>query len=153
MRAVDVRVGHDDDLAVTEFGGVEIVFADAGAEGGDHAPDFLVAQHFVVAGFFDVEDFSAQGEDCLILAIAAALGSLPPADFTLDQEQLAPLRIALLAIRELAGQAAGVERAFAPGQIASLAGSLHAHGKRRLPSRRSCASRTGSYRRTRPVFR
>ena len=58
VRAVHVGVGHDDDLAVAQLGGVEIVLADAGADGRDHGADFFVAQHLVVAGLLDVEDFA-----------------------------------------------------------------------------------------------
>ena len=35
MGAVDVGVGHDDDAVVAQFVDVEVVGADAGAEGGD----------------------------------------------------------------------------------------------------------------------
>jgi len=52
--AVDVGVGHQDDLAVAHFGRIEVVLRNARAEGGDHAADFFVRQHFVVAGFFHV---------------------------------------------------------------------------------------------------
>ena len=39
MRAVDVGVGHDDDLVVAQLGEVELVMADAGAERGDERAD------------------------------------------------------------------------------------------------------------------
>ena len=42
--------------------------------------------------------------------------------FALDQKQLAAVRISLLAIGQLARQPAGIERAFAPRQIARFAG-------------------------------
>jgi hypothetical protein len=70
VRAVHVGIGHDDDLAVAQLGGVEIVFADARADGGDQAPNFLMAEHFVVARFFDVEDFTFEGQDGLEPAVA-----------------------------------------------------------------------------------
>jgi hypothetical protein len=103
VRAVHVGVGHDDDLAVAELGGVEIVLADAGAERRDHGADFLVAQHLVVARFFDVEDFALQRQNGLEAAVAALLGGAA-GRFALDQEQLAALRILLLAIGQLAGR-------------------------------------------------
>jgi hypothetical protein len=41
VRAVDVRVGHDDDAVVAQLFDVEIVLADAGAERGDQRDDLL----------------------------------------------------------------------------------------------------------------
>jgi hypothetical protein len=41
MRAVDVGVGHDDDLVVARLVGVEILRADAGAERRDQRADLL----------------------------------------------------------------------------------------------------------------
>ena len=58
VRAVDVRVGHQNDFVIAELAGVEIVLADAGAERGDDGANFLVAEHLVVASLFDVEDFA-----------------------------------------------------------------------------------------------
>ena len=74
VRAVDVGVGHQDELAVAQLGGVEVVLADAAAERCDHGADFFVAEHLVVAGLFDVEDLALQREDRLELAVAALLG-------------------------------------------------------------------------------
>ena len=41
MRAVDVGVGHDDDLVVAQLADVELVLADAGAEREDQRADLL----------------------------------------------------------------------------------------------------------------
>ena len=127
VRAVDVGVGHEDDFAVADLGGVEVVFADAAAERGDHGADFLVAEHLVVAGFFDVEDFALEGQDGLEAAIAALLGGAAGA-FALDQVEFAAVGIALRAVGELAGQAAAIESALAAGEVARLAGGLAGAG-------------------------
>ena len=74
MRAVHVGIGHDDDAMVAQFGGVEVVFADAGAERGDQGADFRRAEHFVEAGFFDVEDFAFERQDGLEFAVAPLFG-------------------------------------------------------------------------------
>ena len=95
----------------------------------DHGADFLVPQHLVVAGLFDVQDLAAQRQDRLVAPVAAAFGGAA-GRFALDQEQFAAFRIALLAVGQLAGQAAGIERAFAPGQVAGLAGRFA--GARRI---------------------
>ena len=47
--------------------------------------------------------------------------AVPPADLALDEVELAAVRVALGAVGQLARQAAAVERAFAPGQVAGLA--------------------------------
>ena len=78
------------------------------------------AQHLVVAGFFDVEDFALQRKNGLIAAVAAGFGGAA-GRFTLHQEQFATVRIALLAIGKFARQAAGIESAFTARQIAGFA--------------------------------
>ena len=126
--AVHVRVGHQNDFVIAELGGVEIVFADAGAERGDDGANFLVAEHLVVTRFFDVEDFAFERQDRLIAAVAPALGRAA-GRFALDDEEFAARRIALLAIGELARQAAGIERGLAASELASFARRLAGAGR------------------------
>ncbi len=76
--AVDVGVGHDDDFVVAAFGEVDF-FADADADGLNHAADFLVGEDFIFARFVGVDDFAAEGKDGLVFAEAATL-ALPPAE-------------------------------------------------------------------------
>ena len=111
VRAVDVGVGHDHDLAVAALGQVGL-FADARADGRDHAADFFVGQHFVFARLVGVDDLAAQRQDGLILAQPAAFGAAA-GRITLDQVQLALVDVAAGAVAQLAGQAAAGERAFA----------------------------------------
>ena len=82
-----------------------------------------MAQHLVVARFFDVENLALQRQDRLEAAVAALLGGAA-GRFTLDQVKLAALRIAFAAVGQLARQTAAIQRAFAPSQVASLAGSF-----------------------------
>ncbi len=72
--AVDVGVGHDDDLVVAHLVGVEVVAADAGAQRRDQGADLLGAQHLVEAGALDVQDLAAQRQHGLVLAVAGLLG-------------------------------------------------------------------------------
>ena len=74
MRAVDVGVGHDDDLVIAQFAQIELV-ADAGTECGDQRADLLARQHLVDAGAFHVEDLAAQGEHGLEGPVARLLGA------------------------------------------------------------------------------
>ena len=120
VRAVHVGIGHDDDLAVADLGGVEIVLADARAQRGDHGADFFVAQHLVVARLFDVENFALERQNRLEAAVAALFGRAA-GRFALHQEQFATLRIFLLAIGQFVRHAARFERSLAPGQVAGIA--------------------------------
>ena len=123
VAAVHVRVGHQNDFVIAQLGDVEIVLADARAERRDDGANFLVAQHLVVARFFDVENFSLERQDGLVFAVAPALGRAA-GRLALDDEQLAARRIALLAIGEFSRQAARIHGGFAPRQLARLAGGF-----------------------------
>ena len=123
VRTVHVRVRHDDDAVVAQLVDVEILGADAAAEGRDHRLDLVAAEHLVEARLFDVQDLALDRQDGLEPPVAALLGRAA-GRFTLDDVDLALGGIALLAVGELAGQAAAVERALAPDEIARLARRL-----------------------------
>ena len=130
MGAVDIGVGHDDDLVIAQLVGVELLAPDAGAERGDQGHDLLARQHLVEAGALDVEDLAAQRQHRLVGAVAALLGAAAGA-VALDDEDLAFGGIALLAVGQLAGQRGAVQRALAAGQSRAPCGRLRA--RRRLP--------------------
>ena len=123
VRAVDVRVGHDDDAVVAELLDVEVLGADAAAERRDHRLDLVGAEHPVEARRLDVENLALDRQDRLEAAIAALLGRAA-GRFALDDVDLGLRRIALLAVGQLAGQRAAVERALAAHQVARLARRL-----------------------------
>src|SRR4029077_3776187 len=85
VAAVHVRVGHQDHFVIAQLRGVEIIFADAGAEGGDDAADFFVAEHLVVAGFLDIQNLTFERQDGLVAPIAPAFGR-SAGGFSLDDE-------------------------------------------------------------------
>src|ERR1700757_2166447 len=66
---VNISIRHDDDAVITQFGDVEVVFADAGTQGGDQGADFRGGHHFVEAGLLDVQDLALQGQDGLSPAV------------------------------------------------------------------------------------
>ena len=123
VRAVHVRVGHDDDPVVAQLGDVEVLGADAGAERRDHGLDFVAAEHLVEAGLLDVEDLALDRQDRLEAAVAPLLGRAA-GRLTFDDVELAERGIAFLAVGQLARQGAAVERALAADQIAGLARGL-----------------------------
>ena len=120
VRAVDVRVRHDDDAVIAQLGEVELVLADAAAERRDQRADLRRRQHLVEARALDVQDLALQRQDRLRAPIAALLGGAA-GRVALDDEELGQRRILFLAVRELAGQARDVERALASRQLARLA--------------------------------
>ena len=121
--AVDVGVGHDDDLVVAQLSRRRSRRADAGAERGDDVGHLLGRQHLVDARALDVEDLAADRQHGLELALAALLGGAA-GRVALDDEQLGVRRVAILAFGEAARQPQAVERALAPRQLARLARRL-----------------------------
>ncbi len=71
VRTVHVGVRHQDHLVVAKLGDIEVVLADARADGRDHRADFFVRQHLVVAGLLNIQDLAFEREDGLIAAVAA----------------------------------------------------------------------------------
>src|SRR6185436_11500015 len=123
VRAVHIRVGHDDDPVVAELLDVEVLDPDAAAERGDHRLDLVAAEHLVEPGLLDVQNLPLERQDGLEATIASLLGR-PPCRLALDDVQLAQGRIPLLAIRELSWKGAAVQGALAAHQIARLPGRL-----------------------------
>src|ERR1019366_6556017 len=72
VAAVNVGVGHQDDLVVANLGDVEIRF-DAGPNGGDEGLDFGVLENFVGARLLDVQYLSADWQDRLVARIPRVL--------------------------------------------------------------------------------
>src|SRR5262249_16713168 len=118
VRAVDVGIGHDDDLVIAQLLEIERAFTfavtDACADGGDHGADFVVLKNFVEARFFDVNQFAADGQNRLEFAVAALLGGAT-GRVTFDDVEFGVFWIAIRAIGEFSGQTAASERALANG--------------------------------------
>ena len=119
MRAVDVGVGHDDDLVVARLLDVELL-ADAGADGADHRQDLLVLEHLVDARLLDVDDLAAQRQDRLERPVACLLGGAA-GRVALHEVDLAERRVLDGAVGQLAGQRAALEQALAAREVARLA--------------------------------
>src|SRR3546814_10947293 len=118
VRAVDVGVGHDDDLVIAQFCKVEFV-ADAGAERLDQRADFLGRDDPVETRAFDIQYLALQRQDRLDVAVAALLGR-SARRIAPDQEKLALAGGALLAIGHLAGQRGDAQPPLAPRPLAPL---------------------------------
>src|SRR3546814_16874459 len=113
MRAVDVGVGHDDDLVIAQLFQVEIVPADSGAKRLDQRPDFLGCQHPVDPGALHVQDLALPRQDRLRLAVAALLGATA-SGLALHPDTLAIDGITRLAKSELYGKRGDVTNPHTP---------------------------------------
>ena len=104
VRAVDVGVGHHDDLVIPQLGDVEVVMH-PGAERGDDRLHLVVLQDPVDPGLLDVQDLAADRQDRLDPRVATTLGRAA-GRVTLDDEDLALVGVGRLAVRQFAGQPA-----------------------------------------------
>ncbi len=73
VRTVDVGIGHDDDAVITQLVRVVLIAANAAAQRGDQRGNFLRSEHLIEARFLDVEDFTLQRQNRLILTVTALL--------------------------------------------------------------------------------
>ena len=102
MGAVDIGVGHDDDLLVSQARAV-IVPPGAAAQGLGDVRDLLVAGQLVRRGAGHVQDLAAQRQHGLGLARPGRLGGAAGA-VALDQEDLGAVGAGAAAIGQLARQ-------------------------------------------------
>ena len=58
MSTVNVGIGHDDDLVITEFADIEVIM-DTGTESRDHRLDLSIVINPVKTGFLYIKDLSA----------------------------------------------------------------------------------------------
>ena len=115
MGAVDVGVGHDDDLVVAQVVEVE---ARAGLHPQRQAEvgDLLVLPHLRRGGAEHVQDLAAERQHRLGLAVAGLLGRAAGA-VALDEEELRAVAGGAGAVGELAGEAELLHRGLAAGLL------------------------------------
>ena len=118
MRAVDVRSRHQDDLVVARLGCIEravtLMIADASAQSGDQAANFIIVEHFIEAGFLNVEQFTTNRQDRLRRTVAPLLSG-STCGVTLHNIELGDGWILRGAVGKFTRQAAGGECPFANG--------------------------------------
>ena len=111
MGAVHVRVGHDHNFVVAQFGDVEVIsisFGKSAAERIDHGFDLRVGKHFVYRGFFHIKDLPPDGKDRLIIPVSGGLCGTA-CGISLYDEDFALGRIFFLAVSQLT---VGIKRIF-----------------------------------------
>ena len=110
VRAVDIRVSHDDDAVITTLGNV-LIRSDPRANSLDHAHDFFVSQDLVFAALVGIDDFSAKRQDRLRVAKPSTF-STTTCGVTFHQIQLAFFHLIADAIAKLPRQSTTSERVF-----------------------------------------
>ena len=134
VRTVDVGICHDDDATVAELLDIEAAFAillggsdaDASADSRDESLDFGVLKDFIEAGLLDIDDFALDWQNRLESPVSALLGGAA-GRVTFDHIQFGEVRVALGAIRQLAGESTTCERTLA-NRFTSLAGRFAGAG-------------------------
>ena len=124
MGAVDVGVGHDDDLVVAQLVDVELVAADAGAERGDQRADFLADDSILSKrARSTLRILPRKGSTAWFSRLRACLAE-PPAESpsTMKSSDLAGSRSWQSA--SLPGSDGHIERALAARELAGLAGGF-----------------------------
>ena len=104
VRTIDIGIGHQDDLVVAQLRDVEVVavaLGEAAAEGVDHGLDLRVRENLIHRRLLDVQDLTTEWEDRLGLTVTAGLRRAARR-ITLDDEDLALLRVLRDAVRKLA---------------------------------------------------
>ncbi len=122
---IDVGIGHDDDLVVTQFLGVRLlavlaVHAEAHADALDDVHHRLSFEYLVPLYFLHVQNLTAQRQDGLVEAVAALLGGTA-GGVSLDEEYLALLRVLDGTVSELSGKTAACHEVLALHTLACLA--------------------------------
>ena len=90
MGAIDIRVGHDDDLFVAKVLFL-VMRSGAASERLDKIVELLIARELVAGGAGDIQNFAAQRQDRLVSAIARLLGGAA-GGITFDDKEFRSLR-------------------------------------------------------------
>ena len=109
MGSIDVGIGHDDNLVVAQFADIHslaVFFStNCHAESLEDIGNFFAVEHLVLHRLLDVENLTAQRQNCLELAVATFL-SRTACRVTLDEEEFAFFRFARRACGEFTGKTA-----------------------------------------------
>ncbi len=103
VRAVDVRIGHDDDAVITQFVRVVLVATDAAAQRGDQRRHFLRREHLVETRLLNVKNFTLQRQNRLVFTVTALLRRTARG-VPFHQVQFGQRRVAFLTVRQFARQ-------------------------------------------------
>ena len=111
VAAVDVGIGHQDQLAVAPLLDVFELSTGRDSDRFEDVADLDVVENLGEDRFLDVQDFAAQRQDRLRVGVAAGVGGAA-GRIAFDEVQFAEVEVSAAAIAELVGQAAGGESAL-----------------------------------------
>ena len=127
MASVNIGIGHDHDLVVSQLRQVDslrvFLSTDGHAKGGVDIADFLALESPVLHGFLDVENLTPQRKDGLEGTVTTNFGS-SAGGIALNEEELALGRILVGAVGKLAGKAAAAHDGLALHKLTGLACSV-----------------------------
>ena len=136
VRAVHIRVGHDDNAVIPQFVGIEFLPTDPATHRGDQRAHLDRGQHLVETGLLDVQNLALQREDRLGTSISALFRGAT-GGITLDQVEFRERRILFLTVGQFARQSGHIEHAFATRHFSRLARRFaRARGLDHLPGDR-----------------
>ena len=122
MAAVDVGIGHDDDLVIAQFVEIEFV-ADAGSQCGDDRLELVVAVDLVGTGLFHVQHLAPEGEDGLEAGISTLRGRAA-CGIALDDVKLGERGVGVVAVAQLIRHLAGFKARLTADCFAGLPGGF-----------------------------
>ena len=140
MCTVNVGIGHDHDLMITEFFHIKI-FGDPCTESCDHISDLFGIQYSVQSCFFYVQNFTAQRQDRLCFGVSG-LDGRTAGGIPFDDIDFTFIRITAGAVCQFAGHSCIFQTCLSTNQFPCLSrrvsgsGSHHTFFDDGFPDRR-----------------
>ena len=122
MCSVNIGIGHDDDLVISEFCDVKIIM-DPGSEGCDHGLDLCVGIDLVQTCLLHIEDLSSQRKDSLGRTVPCRLCGTA-GGISLNDVDLAVCRIFVRTVGKFSGKGHSFQSGFSSCQIPRLSRCL-----------------------------
>ena len=72
MRSIDVGIGHDDDLVISQLGNIEVVMNSC-TESGDHCLDLGIAINLIQSCLLYIQDLPTKRQDRLGCSVTGCL--------------------------------------------------------------------------------
>ena len=123
MRTIDIGIGHDDHLVITNLRKVECFRVLFGTEGDTERREDIThlfrLEHLMLHRFLHIQDLTAQRQDSLMHTVTTGLGRTA-CRISLHEEQLAFFRILAHTIGQLTGQATATQRRLAQHALTGI---------------------------------
>ena len=127
MCAVNIGIGHDDNLVIPELLLVEVV-RNACAERHYNGAELIVADNLVESALFNVEHFSPKGKNRLDSSVSSLFGGAA-CGVSLNDEKLCYRGVLFRAVGKLSGQGVAFKRRFSSCGFPCLSGGFPCTGR------------------------